>query len=172
MQLVVETGAGLPNANSYIDMAGIDYYLSSNEMAKLSNLSESEQTDRLVTASLFIDYSFNWLGHKKSLEQGLNWPRVNVKFQKYDIPDNYIPLQLKRACAMAISLIMEFGLNVFQETSEARVKKEKLGPLETEYFESLKNELVNKTQFSDINNMLRGLFRVPSNVSTAEVLRR
>ena len=172
MQLIIETGMGLPDANSYIDMAGIDFYLSSSDMTKLGKLSKSEQIDRLVIASLFIDYSFNWLGHKKSFEQGLNWPRIDVKFQKYEIPDNYIPLQIKRACAMAVSLLIEYGLGVFRETGEAQVKKEKLGPLETEYFEALKKELVNKTQFSDINNVLRGLFRVPSNVTTAKVLRR
>jgi hypothetical protein len=171
MQLVVETGEGLVDANSYIDLTDIEKYMPSTVLAQWQELSVDEQIDRMVTASLFIDFSFNWIGRQKTFEQGLSWPRINVFFQKQEVPDHYIPLRIKRACVMAADLIMRFGLGVFLETGEAQVKKEKLGPMETEYFEALKIDSTNSSQFADINNTLRGLFYKPGNVITVEVLR-
>jgi hypothetical protein len=164
MLLIVETGESLPEANSYIELTDVEKYLSSNIMKKFDELSEEEQIDRIITASLFIDYSFNWIGKRKTIEQGLNWPRLKVTFQGHSVPDNYIPVQIKKATAMAINLVIEYGITFFQETGEAQVKKEKLGPLETEYFETSKN-------YMDINNMLRG-FHIKSGGSlTAKVVR-
>jgi len=172
MRLIVETGKGLPNANSYVDLTDVENHLPSTAAAELGKLSEDEQTDRLITASLFIDTSFNWIGRQKTLEQGLCWPRVNASFQGHKIADDYIPPQVKKACAMAVNLIMKSGLYVFQETGEAQTKKEKLGAIEQEYFETLKKEFINNTQYSDINNALRGLFKSSGGVITAEVLRQ
>jgi hypothetical protein len=171
MQLVIETGEALADANSYIDLTDVEKYLPSSVLAQWQGLSEDEQVDRLITASLFIDFSFSWVGQQKTLQQGLSWPRSNVFFQKHKVEDNYIPLQVKRACALAVRLIMQSGLGVFQDTGGAQVKREKLGPLEKEYFESLKTGSAGGSRFSDINNMLRGLFYKPGNVMAAEVLR-
>jgi hypothetical protein len=172
MQLIIETGQGLPDANSYIDIADAEIYLPSTVLDKFQALSPEEQIDCLIIASLFIDFSFNWAGQQKTLEQGLSWPRLNVFFQSHKVPDDYIPNQIKRACTMAISLITQFGTGVFQDTAELQVKKEKLGPFETEYFEAVKIQFSNSSEYSDINNTLRGLFIKPSSVMTAEVLRR
>jgi len=172
MQLIIETGQGLPDANSYINEVDVEQYLPSSVLANWNELSDDEKIDRLILASLFIDISFNWKGQQKTLEQGLSWPRVCVYFQGHTVPDNFIPKQIKRTCVMAVSLIMEFGIGVFQDTGEVQVKKEKLGPIETEYFLALKNQSLDSSEYSDINNMLRGFFVNPSGVMTAEVLRR
>ena len=169
MQLNVETGNGLHNSNSYIDFIDIDEYLSSSVLEKWNALTDDEKIDRMITASSFIDYSFNWIGQQKTLEQGLCWPRINVLFQNHLMPDNYVPNRIKRACVMALVLIIEHGLFVFQETGESEVKKEKIGPMETEYFESLKTHSINNSQYSDINNMLRGLFNTPQKSSIISV---
>jgi hypothetical protein len=174
MQLLVETGEGLPEANSYIDTADVEKYLSTEVCNQFKELSADERFDRIIIASLFIDYSFNWIGQQKTLQQGLSWPRVDAVFQSHEIPDNYIPPQIKRATSTAVSLIMQYGVGVFQGTSEAQVKKEKLGPIETEYFKNIKLYFSDSSEYLDINNMLRGLFinKSISSVLTAEVLRR
>jgi hypothetical protein len=173
MLLFVERGMGLNEANSYIDTVEADNYLSSTMYKKFAELSADEQIDCMVIASLFIDYSFNWKGQQKTLEQGLNWPRINVFFQGHNVPDNFIPSQIKKATVMAIDLILKFGISVFQKTGEAQTKKEKLGAIETEYFETLKKTNLYNSEYSDINNILRGLFYEPnSGVVTTEVLRK
>jgi len=173
MRLIIETGQGLPDANTYIEEMDIEKYLPSTVLTNWNELSEDEKIDRLMLASLFIDISFNWKGQQKTLDQGLSWPRTCVYFQGHVIPDDYIPRQIKRACVMAISLIMEFGIGVFQDTGEVQVKKEKLGPIETEYFEALKVQSLNSSEYTDMNNMLRGFYRSPnSGVVAVEVLRK
>jgi len=173
MILSVENGEGLPNSNSYISLTDIENYLPSTIKEKWDLLSDDEKNDRLIIASMFIDYSFNWIGQRKTLEQGLNFPRKNIVFQGHEIPDNYIPAQVKKACAMAVNLLINCGIDFFQETGEAQVKKEKLGAMETEYFEALKSQFDYNTQFNDLNNILRGFYNMPSKgVITAEVLRK
>jgi hypothetical protein len=170
MRLVVETGEGIPDANSYVDFTDVENYAPSAVLAEWDALSEDEKTDRVIIASLFIDVSFTWSGRRKTFIQGLSWPRVNVFFQGHPVPDACIPAQIKRACVMAVMLVMEFGVGVFQETGETPVKKETLGPIETEYFGSLK--ALYESQYSDINNTLRGFFTKPGGIMTAEVVRK
>jgi hypothetical protein len=174
MQLLVETGESLPDTNSYIEIADVEKYLPMSMYKKFLELSTDDQIDYVIIASMFIDYSFNWIGRRKTLEQGMSWPRIGAVFQQHEIPDDYIPFQIKRACATAILLIMQYGIEVFQDTAETQIKKEKLGALETEYFEAIKSYFSDSSEYSDINNILRGFFTVPdfSGVITSEVCRR
>ena len=172
MRLIIETGTGFPDANSYIGITDVNLFLPSAVLEKWNDLSEDEKIDRLLIASLFIDSSFNWKGIQKKLEQGMNWPRTDVYFQGHKLPDDYIPNRLKKAVGMALNLIMDFGLGVFQQIGDVQVKREKLGQLETEYFESLKTNAENGTAYGDINNILRGLYCQPGSVMTAEVIRK
>ena len=174
MRLIVENGQGLINSNSYIELLDIENYLPSTISGEFNKLDPDLQYDRIITASMFIDYSFDWLGKRKTLEQGMQFPRIGITYQGHPIPDDLIPVQIKKASAMAVNLIMRFGMTVFQQTAEAQVKKEKLGPLETEYFEAVKEEYQFSSEYSDINNILRGLFRrvKKEGIITAEVLRR
>ena len=172
MQLILENGCGILDANSYIDIADVEMDLPSTAFEKYQALTPDQQIDRVIIASLFIDSSFNWLGKRKTLEQGLSWPRLDIYYQGFEVPDSFIPKQLKRACVMIVSLINDFGFEILQNTGEAQVKREKLGPLETEYFEALKVEYLNSSKFAEINNLLRGLYYKPGGVLTAEVIRK
>ena len=171
MRLVVETGQGIPGANSYIDIADVEQQLPSGQLSKWNELSADERIDRLIAASLFIDSAFNWAGRRRTLEQGLSWPRTGIAFQGHRVPDDSIPLQIKRATVMAMGLIMSEGLDIFRQTGEAQVKREKIGPMETEYFEALKVQFEYSSEYSDINNILRGFFVRPGGVMTAKVER-
>jgi len=173
MRLIVETGEGLPEANSYIDITDIENYLPSSVYNNFKTLTADEQVDRMIIASFFIDYSFNWLGKIKTIEQGLSFPRTDIIFQGHELPNNIIPKQVKKASAMAVNLIMVSGINVFQKTGKAQIKKEKMAIFETEYFEVLKKEYLNSSEYSDINNVLRGLFfKSSGGVVSVEVNRK
>ena len=173
MQLIIETGKAIENANSYIGIVDVEKYMISKMYSDFIKLSEDDQIDSMVTASLFIDSAFSWAGKQKTLEQGLSFPRTGIIFQDHIIPDDFIPMQVKRACVAAINLIMRFDITFFTDTGEAQIKKEKMVVFETEYFENLK-KCKDSSEFSDINNILRGFyyFPVPTSVLTAEVLRK
>ena len=173
MKLVVETGAGLPDANSYVSLNDAMKNLPSLAKEEWKGMLKNERIDRLVIASQFIDVSFIWAGQQKTFEQGLSWPRVCVYFEGHSVPDNIVPRQVKRAVIMALLMIFEHGISVFQSNAELLVKKEKLGPIETEYFSPGVHYYEFKSQYEDINNMLHGFYSAPSggNVIAVDVKR-
>ena len=174
MLIVYETGEGIPHANSYIDNSDVDSYLVSSGKIKWDELSDDEKKDRLITASQFIDNSFNWVGIRKTFEQGLSWPRLNVMYQGHEVPDTIIPVQIRKACILALNLLIENGIDFFISTGEGSVKREKLAVMEQEYF-APKDERSSSgmmSDFTDINNLLRGFYVKANNgMIIAEVLR-
>ena len=171
MLLVVETGQGLQNANSYISESYVADKLPSATMPEWNSLTIDEKNDRLVVASQFIDISFQWIGKQKTLEQGLSWPRTGVVYQGHPIESDTIPNPIKRAVMLALILVIKNGIDYLRSTGEAQVKREKMVIFETEYFEGNKADDV-KTQYSDINNILKGFYTMQTGgIVTAEVLR-
>jgi len=172
MILVVETGAGLPDANSYISNNDAIGALPSAVVKEWNLLDADERVDRLVAASQFIDRTFIWIGKQKTFTQGLAWPREGVIYQGHPVPDDIVPKAIGRACIMALLLIHEQGIEVFQSTGEAMIKKEKFAVMETEYFApGYYAEF--KSKYEDMNNLLRGFYTAPTggNLVIAEVLR-
>ena len=171
MTLILETGSGNHNSNSYIDETLVEEFATSSFKEKWEELSTDNQVDLMIVASLFINDSFEWAGKQKTLEQGLAFPRVGISYQGFDIPDDVVPRQVVRACVMALGLLLEKGESVFRSTGEAEVKKEKLAVMETEYFSRMIDE--NATAFDDINNILRGFYSQmqKGGVISAQVLR-
>jgi len=172
MTLVREHGQADPDSNSYITNNDAINNLPSTVIPEWNELSKDKRIDRLVIASQFIDFSFNWLGTSKTFEQGMAWPRVGLMFEGHPVPDNIVPQQIKRACYMALLLIHEHGIEIFRSTAELKVKKEKMAVFETEYFEPGLTAIY-ETQFADINNVLRGFYAPPSKggVVTSQVIR-
>jgi len=172
MKLTVEYGRGLPEANSYLSNADAINNLPSSSMDEWNAYTDDERIDRLVAASQFIDISFTWIGKQKTFEQGMSWPRINVMFEGHAVPDDLVPRQVKRAAIMALLLIQSQGLEIFQSTGEALIKKEKFAVMETEYFApGYYAEF--KSKYEDMNNLLRGFYTAPTggNLVIAEVLR-
>lgn len=77
--LVVETGAGLADAQSYISVIEADTYLSEHEDPSAWNASDDpqkEQALRLATQYLDAQYGDAWVGVRLSSTQALDWPRA------------------------------------------------------------------------------------------------
>jgi len=174
MRLVIETGAGLPDANSYISEKDAMDNLLSSLQEQWNGFTPDERIDRLITATQYLDLSFNWIGSQKSLEQGLCWPRTNVIYQGHTIPDNVVPKPIKRAVLMLLQLTFDYGIEIIKPSTETQVKKEKIGALETEYFAPSETITSYGTAFADINNLLAGFYSTltkGSGVQTSDVVR-
>jgi len=172
MELIVEIGNGLPDANSYLSLEDVMKRLPNSFIKEWNELDPDERVDQLVAASQFIDTAFNWIGKRKTLEQGMNWPRTEVYFQGHSVPGDSIPNVIKRAVGMALVLVKKLGIDVFISTGEAMIKKEKFAVMETEYFEpGLHAEY--KSMYEDINKVLLGFYAAPSRggVVSSDVLR-
>ena len=79
MTLIVETGAIVPNANSYASVADADARHSVSTAADTwENLDPQQKEQRLVTATRRLDALFDWVGVPYSVTQPLGFPRRNL----------------------------------------------------------------------------------------------
>lgn len=109
--LVVETGAVVANANSYVTLAEANTYLEANIQVfdTWSALSTDDKNALLIWATRYLDQRARWNGYKTDEDSALRWPRTGV----YDADNNAIgaheiPTQLKQAVIeMARYLMVE-----------------------------------------------------------------
>lgn len=112
LTLVVETGGGLANANSYASLAEADAYHEAHLYASTwQTMTTPEKTAALVWATRLLDEQIAWYGYKATTVQALRWPRGGVPERDADIdaayaalygyilPSNVIPVWLKNATA-------------------------------------------------------------------------
>ncbi len=140
MALVVETGDIVTGAESYISVADADTYFTifgpSTAWAAL-NTSQKESSLRLATQ--FIDQEWKFHADLIDIEQPLSWPRT-----MFTDDDNRVvgglgsmPIDLKYATAV---LALQFSqsnpmTSVSEYSSDQNIKREKIGPSETEYYD-------------------------------------
>lgn len=133
---VVETGAGLSNANSYLSEDGADAYHENHSGLTVWDVpaqAAKEAALRLATQYLDIRFHGKWKGTKAVSTQALAWPRINV----YDDDGNYllsteIPQVIEDACAELALKIIE-GDTLLDDISAPGVIQSEtkiIGPLE------------------------------------------
>jgi hypothetical protein len=110
--LVVETGEGLSNANSFATAAEGTTFFSerpSTYIAEWTNATDPNKEAALIWATRLIDEQVNWYGAKATQAQRLRWPRYGV-FDRdgYQYNSNVVPEFLKHAtCEQALALLKE-----------------------------------------------------------------
>jgi|GEM_PF-2344654 len=174
MTVVVETGNGLTEANSYIDSDYLEDYFSAERKAKWNNKSQDEQDSLLVSATQFIDLSYKWIGKCNSHEQGLSWPRTGAVYPDTNITIDGVPKAVHKATAETVAILLD-GSTLFEVIKEAQVKRERLAVLETEYFEAKQTLAEGETIYPLLNLILAGLYETEkphgSGINSTEVLR-
>ena len=150
MALVVETGAIIAGAESYVDVAAADTYHLNNGNAAWATSTTQLKEAALRKACRFLDgkYRLRLKGRRvMPVIQPLEWPRGGVSVigindrnsALYDvgfagqifIPSNIIPQRLKDAqCELALRALS----GDLATDATAGVKREKVDVLETEYF--------------------------------------
>lgn len=138
MSITVETGAGLPGAESYASIAAADARCASLGLTAWSALAEAEKEIALRKAMIFMaTYRTRWAGRRAFQRQTLDWPRYNVVVDGFIVPSTSVPVDVVNAC---IDLAVRAGrgedLLPDLDTGSNAIKKDKTGPLETEYFQN------------------------------------
>lgn len=165
VNLIVENGSGLPNANSYCDLDYALEYCTMKGYTSWQSLSETEQKVFIIRGTEFVDNFYNWRGRKGTGSQALSFPRIDL----YD-DDQYlihgIPEKLKKACLEAAFLNSASGSDTLFTTKDENgaIKRQKVDSLEVEYFSNQQNETnlnnVDYTSIYDIlNKLLKGLYK-------------
>lgn len=138
MSLTVETGSGSATADALISLAACgDYHTARGNADWTGTDALKEAAIRRATAYLSNGHQWDGLrSHGRS--QALAWPRAGVvDFEGYGIPSDEIPVEIVHACAeAALRELVEPGALTPDVVLSDLVKREKVGPLETEYANS------------------------------------
>lgn len=128
--LTVETGAGVIGANSFATIE------QARDYAELRGVilagSDVTVTGYLVKATDYLKQK-SYLGTKTYVGQSyLPWPRAGLYVDDVAFSDAIIPEAIvEAACQLCIE--QHNGVNLSTTTTGPAVKREKVGPLETEY---------------------------------------
>ena len=133
MAFVVETGAGLSNANSYASVSAADSYVADRGIAGWTALSSTIKQQSLVNATDYLEATYRgaWKGNRVSETQSLSWPRYNVIVDGFNFPANVVPTLVINAC-IEMALRASLGETLLADQGQ-RVKREKIDVIEVEY---------------------------------------
>lgn len=130
MSLIVEDGSGIANANSYVSLENARIYASSLGLDLPPDDLDAEAV--LASAIFYID-SQQFQGYRTTGVQALQWPRKGVVANGYPVDENVIPSSIWQAQVRAAVLITDGIVLTPDQFESGIVKKEKVGPIETEY---------------------------------------
>jgi len=137
MSLIVEDGTGLSTAQSYASVAEADAYHLALGNTSWGTATTANKETALTRASRALDgmYGARWPGLRVQPSQALDWPRFDAEDREgYEVASDSVPQAVKNACCEAalVELGEAYALSKSLDRG-GRVKREKLGALETEY---------------------------------------
>jgi hypothetical protein len=131
MSLIVETGAGLADAESYASVADADAYHAGRGNAQWTALTteRKEQLLRMATEYMAV-YAGSLSGVRQYSTQALDWPRLEAAGHGFAVPPSFVPPGVKNACAV---LALSAAAGPLSGASGSTVRRIKIGPMEKEY---------------------------------------
>lgn len=129
MALVVETGAGVAGADSYISVADADtYFTEHGSPSTWTSASTAEKESALRYAAVWVD-DHAWLSTLVSATQALAWPRNGFTDHKgrtwlsTQVPGDVVDAQ----CEAALAHLAGDGLNAAPAAALQEIKADVLG---------------------------------------------
>lgn len=134
ISIVVETGSGdNPAANSYTDLDYVKAYAAERGI-DLGNDDEVIKAWMINSMDYFLSYSEKWKGDPTQPGvQPLDWARVGVWIETYEVPDTEIPKLLKKAQAQLVVEQKNGAVLLPSVEPGLPVIREKVDVIETEY---------------------------------------
>ena len=138
MPIIIETGAGLTDAESYASVAAADSRCASLGKTAWATLAEADREIALRKAMIFMaTYRTRWAGRRVYEQQALDWPRYGLVVDGFTVPSTIVPADVVNAC---IDLAARAGsgedLLPDLDTGSNVIKRDKVGPIDTEYFQN------------------------------------
>lgn len=160
MAFVVETGAGLANANAYITVA----YFKTYHTDRGNGFSASDKVleHNIIKATDYIDQRWRgkFVGFRENITQSLEWPRVSAFYSDGRIAAD-IPREVQQATAEYAlrSLTGELAPDpVYDETNRPiREKEEQVGPISERVRYAGEGAVTSFRKYPLADNLLREL---------------
>lgn len=121
--------------NSYASVAEADTYWAERGNATWTADTTDNKEIALIKATDYIEQTFVFIGDKATSIQRLSWPRVNAYVDRYLLESTNIPERIKEA-AIQLAETYRAGAVALEDivTETSSVQKEKVGPIEVQYF--------------------------------------
>lgn len=129
MPLIVENGTNVANANSYVDAAYAHAYAEARGLSLPSD--DAALFPLLVRGFDYVESQRARYKGRRTYPGGTQWPRTGVEIDDEEISPTAIPEELKKA-QVRVAIEIANGTDE-APTITAQVKREKIGPMETEY---------------------------------------
>ena len=146
MSIIVEDGSIVANANSYVSEAELATFVADRGITLTGDSSE------LILQAMDYIESLNFQGIKKTRDQSLQWPRINVWVDGYCLDSNYIPKELKNGL-MQTCVAIDQG-NSPQNDLSPSVVKEKVGDIEVQYTNGASTNTINVKISASLRKLL------------------
>lgn len=157
MALIIEDGSIVTDANSFASLTQIKNYLALRGL-DITTVDDAVLETYAVRATDFLNsLEYNYKGDRVQASQPLAWPRYN--FNPYGVLwDGSIPIQLISAQSRLV-YDLKNGIELFPVKSGQDIKREKVGPIETEYFgaATIAAELLVSEAFSILSPLFKSL---------------
>ena len=176
VDMIVETGAGVANANAYDTLENVSlYHANHGNTDWLQSASPTdEQEAAIIRASAYLDrkYGSRYPGTKMNgRAQSLGWPRKDATDANGEtIEDDEVPNEVKKAVAeAALREYLEPGSLSPDYLNTSQVTSETLGPLSVSYAVSQTTSLKDSQPIiTVIDDIMSGLVRAPASLLFGE----
>jgi hypothetical protein len=148
MAIIVETGAIVAGANSYVSEAELTTYATDRGLTLTATAAVL-----LIKAMDYLE-TLNYIGTKKESTQSLQWPRINVTIDGFAFLSTEIPKQL-RAAQMALSVSIDAGADPLATIGRS-TKREKVDVLEVEYMDGAAARAIISSVNAQLAKLLSG----------------
>lgn len=162
IELIVEDGRGLPDANSYVSVSYADSYSKNRNYDAWLSQSEYVRKAAVIKGMDYVDSLFRWKGTRKYRNQSLCFPRIDIVDDDGFNRSGEIPENLKKAvCEAAFLVVDQYTLFASQDPL-GPVKKDRkkadVAEIEKEYFSSSEVKVDYTSAYQALDALLRGLF--------------
>lgn len=137
MALIVTPGAA--NADAFVTVAACDAYCAAQGLTGWTGAATSPAEIKeaaIRRATTYLSNAFSWKGYRANgRSQSLAWPRTGVEDEERNaVAPDAIPVEIVQACChIAAAEAANPGVMNPSVDLTARVKREKVGPIEVEY---------------------------------------
>lgn len=178
MSLTVEDGTGLADADAFVSLEDCDTYCTAHGLTAWTGEPSSpadlkEAAIRRATA--YLSNSFTWKGSRlNGRAQALAWPRSDVEDEEGEtVASDEVPVEVVSACCeIASRELATPGFMTPDVTLTDRVKREKIGPIETEYATTPLTAEAAKPIVSLVTDLIGGLLATTSSSLVGTAVRR
>lgn len=173
MPLIIETGAIVPNANSYVTLEEANAYMEYSATRVLwAAMTDPDKEAAIVQATRAMDATVTWKGDKVRWDQPRQWPRTGVQIDTggiawnplgsnyaAQVPADTIPQAIKEASIELASMMAQGDRTADPDSAGIKSVKLGKGALEVEFDPSTTPQMLGRLPPALLNDYMEGYGR-------------